>query len=158
MRIPLHIPLVMRVRLECRQTWILMTSARARRSTGAWTWSLGARLSMPLPWRRSVLGFGSTSSRRLIFAFYPRLHVSASPLCVAPATRLLACALGRSGAEERRHQLAQVYDEVARKSWAGRAARGDEDFNLATACKQVDQDLLQQVCFFMLPLHSRDVC
>ena len=69
--------------------------------------------------------------------------------------RLLARVSGRSGAEERRHQLAQIYDEIARKSWAGRAARGDEDFNLEAACKQIDTDLLQQACALRVPLSHR---
>ena len=37
---------------------------------------------------------------------------------------VLLCNLGRASAEVRRHQLAQLYDEMARREWSEKAARG----------------------------------
>ncbi len=73
---------------------------------------------------------------------------------------------GRAGNGGRRHQLAQSYDEVCRKEWCQRAARGkclsygmqlapphvqyvpalqgDDDFDINLLCLKQDPELLQQ--------------
>ena len=73
------------------------------------------------------------------------------------------CGRGRASTERRRHQLAQVYDEVCRKEWSERAARGtsslctfvlrgvgvldlsgDVDFDVNDASRRLDPELLEQ--------------
>ena len=45
--------------------------------------------------------------------------------------------------KKRRHVLCQFYDEVARREWSEKAARGDTEFILAVACQKLDRDILE---------------
>ncbi len=45
--------------------------------------------------------------------------------------------------KNRRHVLAQFYDEVARKEWAEQSKRGAADFDTKVCCLKVDRDLLE---------------
>ena len=40
--------------------------------------------------------------------------------------------------------LAQLYDEMCRKDWAERAARGDVDFDVNLVCLACDQEMLDR--------------
>ena len=42
-----------------------------------------------------------------------------------------------------RHVLAQFYDELARKEWSERAARGDSSFDINVVCRAIDRDILE---------------
>ena len=45
--------------------------------------------------------------------------------------------------KNRRHVLAQFYDEVARKEWAEQSKRGAGNFDPRVCCLKVDRDLLE---------------
>ena len=51
-----------------------------------------------------------------------------------------ACA----AAEKRRYTLAITYDELCRKHWSQKAARGDRDFDINTVSFVKDKDLLER--------------
>ena len=46
--------------------------------------------------------------------------------------------------ENRRHILAQFYDEACRREWSKKAERGDVGFDIEVACLSVDQELLKR--------------
>ena len=49
-----------------------------------------------------------------------------------------------AAAEKRRYTLAITYDELCRKHWSQKAARGDRDFNVNTASFVKDKDMLER--------------
>ena len=48
----------------------------------------------------------------------------------------------RATKEGIKHHIAQLYDEVARKEWSVRAARGDLDFDVNRAALREDSEIL----------------
>ena len=49
-----------------------------------------------------------------------------------------------AAAEKRRYTLAITYDELCRKHWNQKAARGDRDFDINTVSLVKDKDLLER--------------
>ena len=49
-----------------------------------------------------------------------------------------------AAAEKRRYTLAITYDELCRKHWSQKAARGDRDFDINTVSLVKDKDLLER--------------
>jgi F420-dependent methylenetetrahydromethanopterin dehydrogenase len=68
-----------------------------------------------------------------------RLFVSA-----CACAHFMFAAQAGTGETKRKGHLAMVYDEVARKDWAEKAARGDIGFCVREACRQLDPDLLSR--------------
>ena len=72
-----------------------------------------------------------------------RLQACNSSLLVLTPVLFLFCS-GAAASEKRRHVLAQFYDELCRKDWAERAARGDVDFDVNLACLACDNGVLDR--------------
>jgi len=57
---------------------------------------------------------------------------------------------------DRRHWLAQVYDELARKEWYERAKRGDAGSDVNVNPLVIDQDILKRACLKFDKLREKD--
>ena len=119
---------------------------KRRLSARGWTWSSGALHIRPA--LHIVVFVCAQCSIRCFQAF--ALAAAATGmwdyhLAMAHHTVCLKVAC-RSNSLDKRHQLAQVYDEVCRRDWSERSFRGDSDFNIEAASMRLDPELFTRAC------------